>query len=868
MATGAATATKAAPKAAPVQRAAVGRPPPAPKPRASDGLATARETLTRLAPRAQAKLTIGSPNDPAEHEADRMAERVMRQDTPLVVLPTAPALMRKCACGSSGASCPACEEEKKLQRAPASAAPSTAGSGILPLAGGAPLASRTRAFFEPRFGADFSAVRIHTGTAAATAARTFAARAFTLGADVAFAPGQYAPESVEGRRLLAHELAHVAQQGRAPAQPHTAVVQRKTVVPPQPGDDPALVALLNDEIEAAEAGGDQNVDLMLRASASRMFVLLTSRPRTPFKTQADLDRFIAGCEALAATELGTMNELGRDGSEWALAGTPKGFPLTWAGRVRSTLSLGVDIPTLLAGVAESRLGLTARGVELSRDIFAHGLPVSLGELERVRDFRLRLADANAEKDSHVRVYARAGIRHMQVMWLSTFAYSWEKITGQVADAVAAGDIVVSYLHWQDFVKNKEVILRDLPARARRAETEEDAQQFQSDAVKLADAALLMGQASVLYSLLSLLGGWTEVSDGFGAALRAADEAVAQSDDGGRIIAALRWSWDNDYFSGAFSEAIHAMIANGPEALKEIGWIFVWGMIPGVNLALPVYLAVRVGVDVLALIGETAAAFMDCMHARTVSQLQQAAARLARVLLAGGIFAAVVLITEGVGRAAARLRARSQQLRAVDKALTEEAATRKAMEELSAEERRALRGGSKAGAVERLSRKFEPFAGACALGSIICRFKLPDQVLAEGGPYPTAMNVPMPKGPFHVQKAALTGATRVSKTLQREVLKDPSRWPHFEKALKASGGKWPEHPPGTPWQVHHIKPVSMGGGSNVENLFPLPGNVHKLYTDWWGRLWHGFKNRFDPDEWELIYTSQKNIPGSRVPATRK
>jgi hypothetical protein len=191
-----------------------------------------------------------------------------------------------------------------------------------------------------------------------------------------------------------------------------------------------------------------------------------------------------------------------------------------------------------------------------------------------------------------------------------------------------------------------------------------------------------------------------------------------------------------------------------------------------------------------------------------------------------------------------------------------------MEELSAEERRALRGGSKAGAVERLSKKFEEFAGACALGSINCRFKLPDQVIAEGGPYPTAMNVPMPKGPFKVQHKALAGVVRVTEELQNRVLQDPSRWPHFEAALKASKGKWPEHPPGVKWQVHHVKPVFMGGGSNIENLVPLPANVHQLYTNWWNRIHAAFKGRFDANEWELIYTSQKDIPGSRVPATRK
>jgi hypothetical protein len=78
--------------------------------------------------------------------------------------------------------------------------------------GGAPLDPTTRAFMEPRFGHDFSQVRVHTDARAATVARSLDALAFTVGDDIAVAPGQYRPESDEGRALLAHELTHTLQQ--------------------------------------------------------------------------------------------------------------------------------------------------------------------------------------------------------------------------------------------------------------------------------------------------------------------------------------------------------------------------------------------------------------------------------------------------------------------------------------------------------------------------------------------------------------------------------------------------------------------------------------------------------------------------------
>ncbi len=77
---------------------------------------------------------------------------------------------------------------------------------------GQPLDPTTRAFVEPRFGADFSGVRVHVGAHAAEAASAIAARAFTTGRDIVFGAGEYAPHAASGLKLLAHELAHVSQQ--------------------------------------------------------------------------------------------------------------------------------------------------------------------------------------------------------------------------------------------------------------------------------------------------------------------------------------------------------------------------------------------------------------------------------------------------------------------------------------------------------------------------------------------------------------------------------------------------------------------------------------------------------------------------------
>jgi hypothetical protein len=162
-------------------------------------------------------------------------ERSASAGAPLV----ARLLQRKCACGShaAGGQCEACSNESaELRR---KGAYQGAFSEAVPVAcrlrrranktdtgqaeapsivhdvlrsSGRPLDPQTRAFFEPRFGHEFSRVRVHADARAAASARAVNALAYTIGDHVAFGHGQYAPDTPEGRRLLAHELTHVVQQ--------------------------------------------------------------------------------------------------------------------------------------------------------------------------------------------------------------------------------------------------------------------------------------------------------------------------------------------------------------------------------------------------------------------------------------------------------------------------------------------------------------------------------------------------------------------------------------------------------------------------------------------------------------------------------
>jgi hypothetical protein len=114
--------------------------------------------------------------------------------------------------------CAECEEEKKKEgKGGAEVGEDIEGhttAAIQAIRGqGAPLPRSERSFFEPRFGHDFSGVRIHTDSRAASLASSVQARAFAVGQDIVFGAGEYAPGSVAGRQVLAHELAHTVQQG-------------------------------------------------------------------------------------------------------------------------------------------------------------------------------------------------------------------------------------------------------------------------------------------------------------------------------------------------------------------------------------------------------------------------------------------------------------------------------------------------------------------------------------------------------------------------------------------------------------------------------------------------------------------------------
>ena len=128
-----------------------------------------------------------------------------------------PLLQRKCACGGTPGptgECDECRRKRLNRRTDNLATPGTAPAIVHDVLSspGRPLDRATRGRMEERFGHDFSEVRIHADATAGKSARAVNARAYTVGSNVVFAPGEYAAGTAAGRSLLSHELTHVIQQ--------------------------------------------------------------------------------------------------------------------------------------------------------------------------------------------------------------------------------------------------------------------------------------------------------------------------------------------------------------------------------------------------------------------------------------------------------------------------------------------------------------------------------------------------------------------------------------------------------------------------------------------------------------------------------
>ncbi|MEO8718839.1 MAG: DUF4157 domain-containing protein, partial [Burkholderiales bacterium] len=149
----------------------------------------------------QTKLTIGASNDPLEQEADRVADQVLAASAHSAVGSAPPRIQRYTGQATGTADMAPPSVDRVL------------------MSPGRPLDQTLRRDMEQRFGHDFSRVHVHTDPAADQSTRDVNANAYTVGHDIVFGAGWFAPGTHEGRRLIAHELTHVVQQSKGNRRP-------------------------------------------------------------------------------------------------------------------------------------------------------------------------------------------------------------------------------------------------------------------------------------------------------------------------------------------------------------------------------------------------------------------------------------------------------------------------------------------------------------------------------------------------------------------------------------------------------------------------------------------------------------------------
>jgi Domain of unknown function (DUF4157) len=245
-------------------------------------------------------------------------------------------LRRKCACGThtiGGSTCDECSKKgQTIQRRPARVVEQTGATAEVPSivhevlgSAGQPLDAGVRSFMETRFGHDFSQVRVHTDSRAAESARAVDALAYTVGRDIVFGSQLYAPGNSAGRELLAHELAHVVQQGHFASGTTPARISQPSDSGEANADQLSRAALAG-ERHAAQVSGSSS-PILSRRIIPRLVHCTAGSDGAPANPVAALTTSVDRAEEMATQAAAALREaaaLTREGNQ------PVGAPVEQA----------------------------------------------------------------------------------------------------------------------------------------------------------------------------------------------------------------------------------------------------------------------------------------------------------------------------------------------------------------------------------------------------------------------------------------------------------------------------------------------------------------------------------------------------------
>ena len=586
---------------------------------------------------------------------------------------------------------------------------------------GRPLDPTTRGFFEPRLHASLADVRVHADESAAEAADALAASAFALGSKIGFARGRYAPATARGRRLLAHELAHVLQMrgqpvslapasdpawedgaeraagdvvaGREhpPVRGAPAAVRRQPVAAPA---DPAAEEQARHDARI-QAKLEEYSDFEADAPTARdeaywkraMLLLAHASPRR-FLDDRDFEGHVERIEEIAATEAETYRVVG----EPVFRDWPRAFPELWSERVYKALHLALDIDKLKQDAADEFAAVERVGERVPPYLLEHGLPTTLNQARALRRFSLGLSHARMTSPHIAKEFTRTVFGYMGAASNATFFVVWEKIATEVRDSVAEGEQIVTWTEYEQFRADQGQILRGLPDRLRTTPWDDESLRvLEKDVLRLGDAVFLQAFASSLVGLVSLLDYWKRGAAVFDARKREAGVEIARA-DWDNLGRALTWAYEKGYFGDRGAEIWQAIKQNAWSIVVMAAGFIVVQFIPVLNVAVDVAIIVYSGIDALDAILSLKDAFVHVRDADSVESLERAAAELADKLVGDGlrVLMDVIAIAAGVAGIGAKL----GQVKAANPRISDQEAVKQALREAGARER-ALVAGARA-----------------------------------------------------------------------------------------------------------------------------------------------------------------------------
>jgi hypothetical protein len=611
----------------------------------------------------QMKLTVNTPGDVYEQEAEDVAEKVTQPGqahSKDVAIPPLRADRERSGAGP------------KLQKKETDEVGNESDTGlesrIQSSGDGRPLPESMRHPMESGLGVDFSIVRVHDNTTNKQDADRLNAKAFTHGSDIWIGSAG----SANDPKLMAHELTHVVQQS---LRGEDRMLQRQE----DDGSFTDRLEQLSDQYYSDADAWEQEGDHFQAAYAFRVGLLLQYTPPSNFADEAAFNAFVADSEETALDEILTLGRLGVGKLFFS-----KAFPLIWSHRVFGALYIDIDLAALQESMNEQREAAEGIAARIPDGLFDLGLPVPFDEALELNHFVILLRHIDLPNNHVVKDYAVAMRLWMIAAWPFAFYSAWNGMAESYSERVASGEYVVNPFDYEEFMATRRQGIEALAERLAAIRSEQALSDFDDEMVALQNVAFIQAFVGTLVGVIGVVLTWAQAQQLFEEKLAETDSRIQALSPEDRIYRAFIWAWENGYFGAAAMQLVAEILANGPMIITLAIFAVLVQFIPYLNIAVNLALLLYAGYDAISALFSLRTLFSLVGAADTTVGLQRASAQMAQGLEVDLLrllldILAIIGGTAGIRSAARRLRAQNP-------ALSEEAALHQALREAGSRRR--------------------------------------------------------------------------------------------------------------------------------------------------------------------------------------